>query len=258
MNNQDISIMSLIFSSSLVMIALVFSYWQRLGLEKDLVISVIRAVVQLVAVGYVLDYVFGMDSWIFTSLLLLFMIANAAYNAKKRGKQMGASFRVSFLAIGLGTAITIAILVLSKTLEYKVQVMVPVGGMIISNSMVALGLCYKSMASEFRSRYEEVQAKLGLGADILPSSINLIRDSIKTGIQPTVDSAKTLGVVALPGMMTGLILAGTSPLSAIKYQIMVTFMLISTTSISSFIACYLSYKNFFNNRKQLVLSVEED
>jgi putative ABC transport system permease protein len=69
---------------------------------------------------------------------------------------------------------------------------------------------------------------------------------------PTIDSAKTLGIVALPGMMTGLILAGTSPVQAIKYQIMVTFMMLSTTSIASFIACYLSYKGFFNKRKQLV------
>ena len=68
---------------------------------------------------------------------------------------------------------------------------------------------------------------------------------------PTIDSAKTLGIVSLPGMMTGLILAGTSPVEAIKYQIMVTFMLLSTTSIASFIACYLSYKGFFNERKQL-------
>ena len=69
---------------------------------------------------------------------------------------------------------------------------------------------------------------------------------------PTIDSAKTLGIVSLPGMMTGLILAGTSPLEAIKFQIMVTFMLLSTTSISSFIACYLSYRSFFNDRKQLL------
>lgn len=69
---------------------------------------------------------------------------------------------------------------------------------------------------------------------------------------PTIDSMKTLGIVSLPGMMTGLILAGTSPLEAIKYQIMVIFMLLSTTAIATFIACYMSYKNFFNSRKQLV------
>ena len=71
-------------------------------------------------------------------------------------------------------------------------------------------------------------------------------------MMPTIDSAKTLGIVALPGMMTGLILAGVSPLDAIKYQIMVVFMLISTTTISSVIAVYLSYKDFYNERKQLI------
>ena len=108
------------------------------------------------------------------------------------------------------------------------------------------------MAADFNIKHDEVETKLSLGADILPSSIEIIRDSIKTGMLPTIDSAKTLGIVSLPGMMTGLILAGSSPIEAIKYQIMVTFMLLSTTSISSFIACFLCYRGFFNKRKQLL------
>ncbi|MDE7487707.1 ABC transporter permease, partial [Streptococcus agalactiae] len=105
--------------------------------------------------------------------------------------------------------------------------------------MVAIGLCYKQLLSEFRSKQEEVETKLALGADILPASIDIIRDVIKTGMVPTIDSAKTLGIVSLPGMMTGLILAGTSPIQAVKYQMMVTFMLLATTSIASFVATYL-------------------
>lgn len=131
--------------------------------------------------------------------------------------------------------------------------MIPVGGMIISNSMVAIGLCYKQLLSDFQGKQEEVETKLALGADILPASIDIIRDVIKTGMIPTIDSAKTLGIVSLPGMMTGLILAGTSPIQAVKYQMMVTFMLLATTSIASFVATYLSYKGFFNQRKQLVV-----
>lgn len=84
-------------------------------------------------------------------------------------------------------------------------------------------------------------------AGFLPSSLEIIRDSIKTGMLPTIDSAKTLGIVSLPG----LILAGAAPIEAIQYQIMVTFMLLSTTSIASFLACYLSYR-IFNERKQLL------
>lgn len=250
MNN--ISITSLLISSSLVLVTLFFSYWQKLKLEKETIISVIRAVVQLVIVGYILEYIFGFKNPVFTTLLILFMIFNASYNAAKRGKVIKRGLIISFLSIIVGTMVTLSILLLSKTIQYEPYQIIPVSGMIISNAMVALGLCYKQIVCDFKNKREEVETKLSLGADILPSSIEIIRDSIKTGMLPTIDSAKTLGIVSLPGMMTGLILAGSSPMEAIKYQIMVTFMLLSTTSISSFIACYLSYRSFFNSRKQLI------
>jgi len=250
--SNSINLTSLLIVSSLVIITLVFSYSQKLKLEKEIIFSAIRAVVQLVAVGYVLEYIFGFKSPIFTTLLLLFMTFNAAYNAAKRGKAIKHGIMISFLSIVSGTLVTLTILILSKIIAYEPFQIIPISGMIISNSMVALGLCYKQISSDFKNKREEIETKLSLGADILPSSIGIIRDSIKTGMLPTIDSAKTLGIVSLPGMMTGLILAGVSPVEAIKYQIMVTFMLLSTTSISSFIACYLSYRSFFNSRKQLI------
>lgn len=243
---------SLLMSSSLVLITLFFSYWQKLSLEKEIMIGVVRAVVQLVVVGYILEYVFGHRSPVFTTLLLFFMIFNAAYNASKRGKAIKNGLAISFLSITIGATVTLFVLVLSKAIRYEPHQVIPISGMIVGNAMVALGLCYKQMASDFKNKREEVETKLSLGADLLPSSIEIIRDAIKTGMLPTIDSAKTLGIVSLPGMMTGLILAGSSPTEAIKYQIMVTFMLLSTTSIASFIACYLSYRTFFNERKQLI------
>ena len=243
---------SLLISSSLVVVALFFSYSQKLKLEKEIIVGVFRAVLQLVIVGYLLNYIFGLKNPIFTTLLLFFMIFNASHNAAKRGKRIKNGFLISFLSIFIGALITLSILVFSGAIEYEPYQIIPVGGMIISNAMVALGLCYRELTSNFKNKREEVETKLSLGADILPSSMEIIRDSIKVGMLPTIDSAKTLGIVSLPGMMTGLILAGTSPIEAVKYQIMVTFMMLSTTSISSFIACYLSYKGFFNERKQLI------
>ncbi|MDT8715966.1 iron export ABC transporter permease subunit FetB [Clostridium sp. 19966] len=243
---------SLLISSSLVLVSLLFSYFQKLKLEKEIIISVVRAILQLIIVGYLLNYIFGFNNPIFTTILLLFMTFNAAYNASKRGKAIKNGLLISFISIAVGTISTLAILVFSRAIKYEPYQIIPVSGMIISNAMVALGLCYRQLSSNFKNKREEVETKLSLGADILPSAIDIIRDSIKTGMLPTIDSAKTLGIVSLPGMMTGLILAGTPPVEAIKYQIMVTFMLLSTTSISSFIACYLSYKGFFTNRKQLV------
>lgn len=252
MNGADISITSLLLASSLVLVSLLFSYFQKLKLEKETIISVIRAIVQLIAVGYILEYIFGLHNPVFTTLIVLLMTFNAAYNASKRGKGIRNGLLISFFSILIGAGVTISILVLSGAIKYEPNQIIPISGMIISNAMVALGLCYRQISASFKSRREEVETKLSLGADILPSSIDIIRESIRTGMVPTIDSAKTLGIVSLPGMMTGLILAGTSPLLAIRYQIMVTFMLLSTTAISSFIACYLSYRNFFNNRKQLL------
>jgi putative ABC transport system permease protein len=252
MNGTDISITSLLIASSLVLVSLLFSYFQKLKLEKETIISVVRAIIQLVAVGYVLEYIFGLRNPVFTTLLVLLMAFNAAYNAAKRGKGMKNGLLISFVSIVAGAGITLSVLVLSGAIRYEASQIIPISGMIISNAMVALGLCYRQISADFKSRREEVETKLALGADVLPSSIEIIRDSIRTGMIPTIDSAKTLGIVSLPGMMTGLILAGASPLSAIRYQIMVTFMLLSTTAISSFMACYLSYRSYFNGRKQLL------
>ncbi|MCY1714505.1 ABC transporter permease [Caproiciproducens galactitolivorans] len=252
MNGANLSIQSLLIASLLVVVSLIFSYSQKLKLEKEIVISVLRAIVQLVAVGYLLQYIFGLNSPVFITLFVLFMTINAAYNAAKRGKNIKNGFLISFIAIVFGAGITLSVLVLSGAIQYTASQVIPISGMIISNAMVALGLCYRQITTDFKDKREEVETKLSLGADILPSSIDIIRNSIRTGMIPTIDSAKTLGVVSLPGMMTGLILAGTSPILAVRYQIMVTFMLLSTTAISSFIACYLSYRTFFNIRKQLL------
>jgi putative ABC transport system permease protein len=251
-SGATLSTSSLIIASSLVLISLFFSYYQKLNLEKETIIGVIRAIVQLTIVGYLLNFIFGLKNPLFTTLLLLFMTTNASFNASKRGKGIKNGFLISFIAIGIGAFITLFILVVSGAIKYEPYQIIPIGGMIISNAMVAIGLCYKQLLSNFKNKREEVETKLALGADILPSSIEIIRDAIKTGMLPTIDSMKTLGIVALPGMMTGLILAGTSPIEAVKFQILVTFMMLSTTSIASFLACYLAYKGFFNGRKQLI------
>lgn len=248
---REIPVTSLLLSSSLVIIAIFFSYYQKLKLEKDIVISIVRAVIQLFIVGYLLNFIFSYKSPIFTSILLLIMIVNASWNAAKRGKGIEDGFKISFLAILIGSSITMGLLLLTGALKFEAYQMVPVGGMIIGNSMVALGLSYKNLVTNFRRRREEVETKLSLGGGPKESSMDIIRDAIKTGMQPTIDSARTLGIVTLPGMMTGLILAGTNPVEAIKYQIMVTFMLLSTTSIASFISCYFAYKGFFNDRMQV-------
>ena len=242
---------SLVFSSVLIIIPLIISYKENLKLEKEIIISLFRAIIQLLIVGYILNSIFGFKNPIYTIGLVLIMIINAANNAKKRGEGNEKVFLISLISILVGTVVTLFILVISKAIKFTPSDVIPVAGMIISNSMIAIGISYRNLNNSFKNKREEIEVKLSLGADISLSAKDIIRESIKISILPTLDSAKTLGIVALPGMMTGLILAGTSPFMAIKFQIMVTFMILSSTSIATMLATYLAYKNFFNERKQI-------
>ncbi|MER1955670.1 MAG: iron export ABC transporter permease subunit FetB [Desemzia incerta] len=250
--NLEISNTSLLLATGLVLVALGVVYKEKLDLGKDILWGVFRAVVQLFAVGYVLGYVFKLDNAIITLAMSLVIVFNASYNAAKRSQGIPGAFKTSFIAILTATALTLVILLFSGSIAFSPSQVVPISGMIASNSMIAIGICYRNLNSKFTDQRQQLLEKLALGADLKQASISIVRDSIKAGMSPTIDSAKTLGLVSLPGMMSGLMFAGVDPTQAIKYQIMVTFMLLSTTSIASVIASYRAYKGFYNERKQLI------
>jgi putative ABC transport system permease protein len=245
--------MALALTFSLVVIALLISYRQKLGMEKDMIIGSVRAVVQLTVVGFVLKFVFNIDNTLLTSIILILMVYNAAVVAAKRGAGIRSAKRISFGAILIGLVITLGCLLTFQAISFNPSEVIPISGMVVGNSMVALGLLYRNLISLFKDRREEVEVKLCLGAKPRESARTLIRESIRTAMIPTIDSMKTLGIVQLPGMMTGLILAGTPPEMAIKYQIMVMFMLTGAVTISGFIASFWAYRSFFNDREQLTV-----
>lgn len=245
------SLNSLILASILLVVPLIVSYKQNLGIEKEIVWSVLRAIVQLFAVGYLLEYIFNIKNTLATIIIVLVMIVNAAINTRKRGSGIKNVVWISLISMIIATGITLGTLVLVGALKNTPNDIIPVAGMVISNSMVAIGLAYMNLKNGFKIRRDEVETKLSLGADINVASKEILSDAIKLSITPSVDSAKTLGIVSLPGMMTGLILGGASPIVAVRFQIMVTFMLLSATSLSTMIAIYMSYKSFFNKRAQL-------
>lgn len=251
MNQHNISNESLGLALILVLIALLVSKKEKLGLEKDIVWSIARAIVQLIIVGYVLKYIFDINNRWLTVLMVLFICVNAALNARKRSRNIGNAFMLSFIAITVSTTLTLVILVLSGSIEFMPMQVIPISGMIAGNAMVAVGLCYSNLNQRFTDNRQKIQEMLSLGASIKTASGRLIRDSIRAAMIPTVDAAKTVGLVSLPGMMSGLIFAGIDPVKAIKYQIMVTFMLLGTASISTIIAGYLAYRRFYTARAQL-------
>jgi len=251
MHQHNITNESLALALVLVLIALLVSKKERLGLEKDIVWSVARAIVQLVIVGYVLKYIFDLNNRWLTILMVLFICVNAALNAKKRSRAIDHGFVISFIAITLGTTLTLAILLLSGAIEFMPMQVIPISGMIAGNAMVAVGLCFSNLNQRFSDNRQKVEEMLSLGASAKLASGSIVRDSIRAAMIPTVDAAKTVGLVSLPGMMSGLIFAGIDPVKAIKYQIMVTFMLLGTASLSTIVAGYLAARRFYTARVQL-------
>ena len=251
MSQLSVNNLSLALAFALVLVAVYISNREKLGLTKDIFYSISRAIIQLVIVGYILKYIFNVNNVILTAAMSFFIVLNAAYNAHKRNPNDHKSYFNSLLAIFVSTYVTMGVLVASGSIRFIPSQIVPISGMIASNSMVAIGLCYRNLNTLFKNQRQQVLEKLALGASMKQASLPLLHASIKTAMQPTIDSAKTVGLVSLPGMMSGLIFAGVDPVRAIKYQIMVTFMLLSATSLGSIIAGYRTYKDYYNKRLQL-------
>ena len=249
----EISNVSLVLSTALIILAVSVDFKEKIGLSKDIIIAALRAVIQLFVIGYVLAYIFQVDNAVLTLVMVAFMIYNASYHAHKNSNGLRHSFRTSLLAIGIGTSLALFILVASGTLDWTPSQIVPITGMISSNSMNTIGVIYRTLRTQFQDRRQQIQEKLALGANAKQASAGILRDSIRIGMTPSISSTKTVGLVSLPGMMSGLMFAGIDPTHAIRYQIVVMFMLVAVAAISSFIASYLSYQSFYNQQLQLTI-----
>ncbi len=249
--NVNISNLSLFASSILVLISLGISKKLKLKLEKDTIISVIRAVIQLIIIGYILIIIFKINNYILTFMMQLFIIFNAANNAKNRGKEIQDAFKISLISLLFSTFITMFILIITKALTLTPYQIIPVTGMVAGNSMKAVGLVYRSLKQQFKDQQSQINERLALGANLSLASGEIVIEAIRNGMQPTIDLVRTYGLVSLPGLMTGLIMTGVSPIKAIKYQIMVVFMLLSATGIAAVISSYMAYKKFYNKDWQL-------
>ncbi|WP_373807993.1 ABC transporter permease [Jeotgalibaca porci] len=252
MTDLSISNLSLAMTGFLIVIALIIDYKEKLELGKDILIAAVRAVIQLFIIGYVLGYIFELDNIIITSTMVLFIITNAAYHASLRANKIKHAFKISLAAIGVGTLVSLLVLLLSGALKWTPSQVVPITGMLASSAMTAIGVGYCTMHSKYTDQHQQVLERLALGATASQASKTIIRESIKSALAPSIDSTKTVGLVSLPGMMSGLMFAGVNPTEAIRYQIVVMFMMIATTAFSTMISSYLAYRSYFNDQTQLI------
>lgn len=248
MNNTALGLTAL-----LLVIPIIISYKEGLHIIKDLIVATLRAVVQLIILGFLLHYIFKInDKWLLV-LCVFVIIVNASWNTISRSSPvMHHVFLISFVAIFVGTALPLAGTIATGAIQFTANEVIPIGGMLANNGLIAINLAYQNLDRAFVQDGTNIESKLSLAATPKLASKGAIRESIRLAIVPTIDSVKTYGLVSIPGMMTGLIIGGVPPLQAIKFQLLVVFIHTTATIMSALIATYLSYGQFFNARHQLV------
>ncbi|HDD6437052.1 TPA: iron export ABC transporter permease subunit FetB [Staphylococcus aureus] len=237
----------------LLVIPIIISYKEGLHIIKDLIVATLRAVVQLIILGFLLHYIFKInDKWLLV-LCVFVIIVNASWNTISRSSPvMHHVFWISFVAIFVGTALPLAGTIATGAIQFTANEVIPIGGMLANNGLIAINLAYQNLDRAFVQDGTNIESKLSLAATPKLASKGAIRESIRLAIVPIIDSVKTYGLVSIPGMMTGLIIGGVPPLQAIKFQLLVVFIHTTATIMSALIATYLSYGQFFNARHQLV------
>ena len=251
----ELSWVDLALASALVFVAMALSAWQRLGIVRGLAIGAVRAVVQLVAVGYVLAFLITTRRPLLVLLTLLVMLVAATVTATERQKRGRARlFVISGTAMLIGAGLTLAYVdavILRLHPWYDPQYLIPLFGMIIGNAMNGAALAAERLNSEMELRRGEVEAYLALGASPARASAEAVRRALVASMMPTVNMLMVVGLVSLPGMMTGQVIAGSSPLTAVRYQIVVVFMLAGAVAVTSVLVALWYRRTFFTAAEQL-------
>lgn len=239
----------------LVAVAVALSLYERLGLQGDIMIAVVRSFVQLTAIGFVIEFIFGLENVGYVALLLLVMVGFGGWTTSRRAEGVPRSFLLAAAAIGLAAVSTIGLLLLLQIVPPTAQYLIPLGGMVIGNSMNTASLVLTRIRDDVSEQRLRVEAALALGATSRQAVSPILKTSLRSAMIPLIDSTKTVGIVFLPGAMAGMIIGGASPLEAVRLQIVVMYMLLGSVSIAAILVGLLSYRSFFTPRHQLRASL---
>jgi len=229
----------------------------KLGLGKDIAIGTVRTVAQLLLMGWVLGIVFQVQSpWPVLGLFLI-MAAAAAHTARGRVHEKSIHFAWpmygSMAAVYLLVTITVTGAIVGAAPWWTPQYFLPIGGMVLGNSMNSVALALDRLLSDLRKSAASVEMKLCLGASAAEASADILRDAVRAGMIPSINSMMAVGLVSLPGMMTGQILGGTDPSQAIRYQIVVMLMIVGATALGSSIVTLIIRRRCFGPGDRLLL-----
>ncbi|SJN38567.1 MULTISPECIES: iron export ABC transporter permease subunit FetB [Psychrobacter] len=244
-------------ASSLIIIVIILSCRLRLQLTQTLLIAAVRTIVQLSFIGLILAWIFAREQWYEVLVILTIMTLIAGSAAKNRVKRhykgLLADTLIAVSASGiLVTAIAI-VMILQVQPWYTPQFVIPILGLILGNSLTAISLTSNQLINAFHEQQGRIEMMLSLSARPFEAVHDPIRSAIINGMTPTLNSMLVVGIVSLPGMMTGQILAGADPTQAVRYQIVTMFLICVSSMLGCTISALLIYRRFFNKHKQLIL-----
>ena len=223
--------------------------------EPTAALDAVRTIVQLTLIGLVLQWVFAMNRWYTVLLLVAVMTVMAGTAAVNRtDRRYPGVYQNSIVSVWASTWLisAFALLVVMRQVQpwYQPQYAIPFAGMILGNTLNGISLGLNRLGEELVGHRDEVEMLLSLGATRWEAARSRVRQAVRTGMIPIINSMMVVGIVNLPGMMTGQLIAGVDPIEAVKYQIVIMFLIASGTSLGTISVVLLSYRRLFNPRHQ--------
>jgi putative ABC transport system permease protein len=224
---------------------------EQLGLTREVGIAVVRAIVQLIAVGALLGVLFDHAGLPGALLWVAAMIGVGGWVAGGRGHGIPRARQVALVSIAAGVGVTLGLLVLAQVVDPHPRVIVPVGGMVVSSATRGTSVTLLRMHDEAVTARRTIEARLALGLTSAAAFAPHRRIAMRTALVTDIDAVKTVGLISLPGAMTGLLLAGVDPLTAIRYQVVVMYMILGAVAVSSSVAARLATHELFDDAQRL-------
>jgi putative ABC transport system permease protein len=260
-NYIAISYGQLALAAALILVNVGLSMALQLGLGKSLAIASLRMVVQLLLIGFVLEWLFTQDNALVILAIALVMTAIAGIAAVNRTQRRFAGiYWHSLLSVLASSALVTGFAmvgIIRVQPWYDPQYLIPLLGMVLGNTLNGISLGLDRFMEGLATHRDQVETQLALGATRWEATHSRVRDAIRVGMIPTINSMMVMGLVSLPGMMTGQILAGANPIDAVRYQIVIIFMIAAGAALGIFGVVLLAYRRLLSPDHQLRLDYLE-
>jgi len=222
-----------------ILFVFIVSRYRGMNLEKQIGIASVRSVLQMFAMGFALEYIFRLESVWHVVYFAAVMAVFASYTASSRLELDCKCLRRAFVAIYVPSMLGILPVFLSGAVPVKMSAVLPVAGMALGNAMNAYTLSLDRLHAESKSRLAVIEGMLALGLNMKVAMREAINISVKAAMIPILNNIASLGVVLLPGLATGLLIAGVQPLKAVVYQLVIMYMILSVNILTAVAACYM-------------------